>query len=117
VPDRVQSIEQRQEPGRRRRPERFTLSGYIPNVGREPAFAGTAFALNPGQVSKPVGGTRAYYLIKLLEKTAINENDFASQKDTIRSQLLARKQQMMFGQWYTALKEKAKIKDFRKDYL
>jgi peptidyl-prolyl cis-trans isomerase D len=97
--------------------EQFTLSGYIPNVGREAAFAGVAFALNPGQVSKPVEGTRGYYLVKLLEKTSFNDKDFASQKDTIRSQLLARKQQMMFGQWYTALKEKAKIKDFRKDYL
>ncbi len=97
--------------------DQFTLSGYVPNVGREPGFTGAAFALNPGQLSKPVEGTRGYFVLKLLEKSDFNDSDYAAQKDAIRSQLLARKQQMMFGQWYTALKEKAKIEDFRKDYL
>ncbi len=95
----------------------FPMTGYVPNVGREPAFVGAAFALNPGQVSKPVEGSRGYFLLRLLEKSSFNEQEFASQKENLKTQILNRRQQSMFGQWYAALKEKSKIKDFRKDYL
>ncbi|MBN2355078.1 peptidylprolyl isomerase [candidate division KSB1 bacterium] len=95
----------------------FTLSGYVQNVGREPRFIGSAFALSPGQISKPVEGTRGYYLIKLIEKTTFDENDFIAQKDNLKNQILQRKQQSMFSQWYNDLKEKSDIKDYRKDYL
>lgn len=95
----------------------FTMSGYVQDVGREPRFVGAAFSLNPGTVAKPTEGSRGYYLIKLLEKTEFNESDFTGQQDNLKNQILSRRQQMMFSQWYTALKEKAKIKDFRKDYL
>ncbi|OPZ71050.1 MAG: peptidylprolyl isomerase [bacterium ADurb.Bin478] len=78
---------------------------------------GAAFALNPGQVSKPVEGSRGYFLLRLIEKSSFNEQEFASQKETLKNQILSRRQQSMFGQWYAALKEKSKIKDFRKDYL
>ncbi len=95
----------------------FPMSGYVQNVGREPAFVGAAFALNPGQVSKPVEGSRGYFLLRLIEKSSFNEQEFASQKENLKTQILNRRQQSMFGQWYAALKEKSKIKDFRKDYL
>lgn len=95
----------------------FTMSGYVQGIGREPRFIGSAFALNVGQVSKPVEGSRGYYLLKLAEKTSINEKDFESQKETLKNQVVQRKQQAMFSQWYTALKEKSSIKDYRKDYL
>ncbi len=95
----------------------FTLSGYVPGVGREPRFVGAAFALSPGQISKPVEGTRGYYLIKLVDKTEFNEVDFAAQKESLKNQILQRKQQSMFTQWYNDLKEKSKVKDYRKDYL
>jgi len=97
--------------------EQFTLASFVQNVGREPRFVGAAFALKPGAVSKPVEGTSGYFLIELVEKNEINESDLASQQDNLRNQILARRKQAMFGQWYTTLKENAKIKDLRKEYL
>lgn len=95
----------------------FTFSSYVAGVGREPGFVGAAFGLQPGAISQPVEGTRGYYLIKLLNKNSINEQEFETQKESLRAQLMQRKQQSIFGQWYTGLKDKAEIKDFRKDYL
>lgn len=95
----------------------FTFSGYISGVGREPRFVGTAFALQAGALSQPVEGSRGYYLIKLLNKSSFVESEYAAQKESLRSQLLQRKQQAIFGQWYTGLKDQSKIDDFRKDYL
>ena len=95
----------------------FTFSTYVTGIGREPRFAGATFGLQPGQISKPVEGTRGYYIIKLLNKDAVNEADYEAQKESLRAQLMQRKQQSIFGQWYGGLKEKSKIEDFRKDYL
>ncbi len=95
----------------------FTFSSYVAGIGREPRFVGAAFGLQPGAISEPVEGTRGYYLIKLLSKNSINEQEFEAQKEPLRAQLMQRKQQSIFGQWYTGLKDKADIKDFRKDYL
>ena len=95
----------------------FTFSSYVASLGREARFVGAAFGLQPGAISQPVEGTRGYYLIKLLSKNSFNEQEFEAQKESLRAQLMQRKQQSIFGQWYTGLKEKADIKDFRKDYL
>jgi parvulin-like peptidyl-prolyl isomerase len=95
----------------------FTFSTYVTGLGREPRFVGAAFGLPAGAISQPVEGTRGYYLLKVLSKNTLNEADLAAQKESLRTQLQQRKQQAIFGQWYTGLKDKSKIEDFRKDYL
>ncbi len=92
----------------------FTRNDMVPGVGREPTFIGTAFSLEINEISNPVEATRGYYLIKLLDKTKIDEADFEKQKSTLYSQLLAQKRQRAFMEWYSELKQKAKIKDYRK---
>lgn len=100
-----------------REPEPFQRTGYVSGVGRDIEFIGAAFALKPAQVSKPVKGLRGCYLIQLLSIDAIDMNDYASKKDGLRTQLLERAQQNAFSEWYTAVKEKAKIKDYRDLYF
>jgi len=100
-----------------KRPEPFTLSSYIPEVGRDTKFLGTAFSLKPREVSDPVEGVRGYYLITLVDKTPFNEADFQAQKQSIKEQLLERKRSSAFSNWYSQLKERAKIKDYRDLYF
>lgn len=97
--------------------EPFARSGYISGLGRDPVFIGTAFSLQPNQISPAVKGNRGAYLLQLVSVDPINEADFQSQKETIRAQLLERAKQNAFSQWYTDLKEKAKIQDFRDLYF
>jgi len=94
----------------------FTMSGYIPGIGREPELVGTAFKLEVGEYA-PVRGTRGYYLIQLLDKTEFDQQAFEKQKELIKQQLIQQKKAQLFNKWYADLREKAKIKDFRKDYL
>ncbi len=91
----------------------FTRNDYIPGVGREPNFIGTAFGLKVQEISNPVETTRGYYLIKLLDKTKIDEKAFEVQKSQIYTQLLNQKKMQAFTEWYNELKQKAEIKDFR----
>lgn len=95
----------------------FDMSGYIAKIGREPNVASAAFSLNEGDFSQPIEGTRGYYLIQVIEKTPFNEQEFESQKERLKQQLVAQQQQQMFALWYAALKKDAKIKDFRDNYL
>ena len=95
----------------------FTMSGYVPNVGRESRFVGAAFGLEMGQFAPPVESSRGYYLLQLVDKTPFNEQEFTQQKESLKRQVLQSKQQAMFGLWYKALKDEAKIKDYRSDYL
>ncbi len=97
--------------------DEFVLGRAIPGVGREPAFAAAAISLEPGQVSQPVKGSRGCYLIQLVSKTPFDENDFQQQKEAIRAQLAVRLRNQAFSQWYTKVKNDAKIKDYRADYL
>ncbi len=95
----------------------FTLGAYIPGVGREPDFAGTAFKLNIGDISRPIEGENGYYIIKVTDKIEFDKNQFESQKNEIKRRLFAQKQQLVYQEWYNSLKRKAKIKDFRSQYF
>lgn len=94
----------------------FTMSGYVPGVGREPAFIGAAFALNIGEISKPVRGTKGYFLIQLLEKDEFNQTAFENVKEQTKSRLLEQRRQSVYGKWYANLKKLSEVKDFRDIY-
>ncbi len=82
-------------------------------VGRDYAFIGTALALNPGDLSKPFEGARGYYIVKLNSKTPFDSLKFSNDRNTLRDQLLQEKQNRLFSEWLTALRDKAEIQDYR----
>lgn len=95
----------------------FTRDGYVPGIGRDANFIGTAFALeNPGDVSKPVKGLRGYYVLELLEKSAFDETDFKQKREQLKAQLLRQKQSQVFNSWYAVVRDKADIEDYRAQY-
>lgn len=91
----------------------FTSEGNITGVGRDPVFAGVAFALDEQEISQPVKGTRGYYIIRLLEKSPFDETGFNAQRDQLQTQLLDTKRRTVYTTWLNTLKENAKIKDYR----
>ena len=99
------------------KPAAFARNNSVPSVGRDPEFIGTAFSLTTGSLSKPVEGFRGYYLIRLLEKTPIQEQDYLAQKAELRAEIKTQKEQAAFSQWYAQLRENAEIKDYRKQYF
>lgn len=93
--------------------ENFAIGGFVRSVGRDPKFNGEAFALPFGEVSSVVDGLRGAYIIKSIEKDSYVDAGFNLQKETLLRELLDRKQRTVYNDWYTNLKESAKIKDFR----
>jgi parvulin-like peptidyl-prolyl isomerase len=86
-------------------------------VGRDYAFIGQAVSLKPGELSKPFEGTRGYYILKMLSKTAFDSTQFSGEKNTIRDQILQEKRNRMFNDWITALRDKATIEDERDKFF
>jgi parvulin-like peptidyl-prolyl isomerase len=83
-------------------------------VKNSPEFKGAAFALTQkGQISPPVKTDKGTYILKLISREEINEDDFSVVKDSLTNQLLIEKQNQVFSQWYTQLKENSKLEDFR----
>lgn len=97
--------------------EFFALSGYIRNVGKDINFNGAAFALEQNEISQVVKGTRCSYIIQLLEKQSFDESTFELQKENLKNSLMEEKQRRAYTNWYTNLKENAKIKDYRYLFL
>ena len=82
-------------------------------VGRDYAFIGTAFALKPGEISKPFEGTRGYYILKLTSKTSFDSTQYAKERSSLQDQILQEKRNRLFSDWLTALRDKAEIEDLR----
>ncbi len=95
----------------------FALDGYIPKIGKDPAFAGAAFRLSQNQISDPVEGSRGCYLMRLIERIPFDEKAFESQKEPKKQELLQRKTQMAYMAWFEELRERADIKDYREQYF
>lgn len=86
-------------------------------VGRDYAFIGEAASLKPGEISKPFEGTRGYYIVKLLSKTAFDSTQYTGEKNTLKDQILQEKRNKMFSDWMTALKDHASIDDERDKFF
>jgi len=92
----------------------FTRSGSVAGVGRDTHFIGAAFGLEKvPDITKPVAGTRGYYILQLTEKTAFDSTAYASQRNQLAAQIMQRKEGLSFSNWYADVKSKADIQDYR----
>jgi parvulin-like peptidyl-prolyl isomerase len=95
----------------------FTLSQFLPSIGRDPGFMGAVASMTPGQVSSPVVGQRGVYLIALTSKSALDTVALNAQRDAIRSQLMNDKRNRFFADWSENLKKAAEIVDNRERFF
>jgi len=94
--------------------ESVKRAGFIKDIGRDPQFIGAVFSLKAtGDVTPTVKGARGYYLIKLLDKTAIDEAGFAKEKEGLRQSIAGRKRNQILSDWYAHEKSLVEVKDYR----
>ncbi len=84
-----------------------------PGIGTEYAINSAAYSLKPGEISQPIRGENAYYIVKLISLAPATKEQFAQQKPTLLKTLLQEKQQRFITQWIEKAKENAKIVDYR----
>ncbi|MDH4222439.1 MAG: peptidylprolyl isomerase [candidate division Zixibacteria bacterium] len=97
--------------------EEFSRSSYIPGIGQQPEFTGTAFALEKGNpISRPIKLNNGTYVLQLISKTMVDDSLFQVEKDSLSLDLLRKKQLDYYNLWFGNIKRKAKIEDFRDQY-
>ena len=95
----------------------FKATDAPQGVGRDYAFIGQVGSLKPGEMSKPFEGTRGFFIVKMVSKTAFDSTQYAGEKNTLRDQILQEKRNRMFSDWITALRDKADIEDNREKFF
>ena len=98
-------------------PEAFARTESVEGLGRANAVVGAAFRLEKGRLSEVIevaeGSNRGAYLLKLLEKTPVDEEQFAAQREQTVAQLQAQREQEAVQNWFAHLYDTAEIEDNR----
>ena len=98
-------------------PEAFARTESVEGLDRADAVIGAAFRLEKGRLSEVIevaeGSKRGAYLLKLLEKTPVDEEQFAAQREQVVAQLQAQREQEAMQNWFAHLYETAEIEDNR----
>jgi peptidyl-prolyl cis-trans isomerase D len=93
--------------------EPFARKDYVPKIGLANEFVGTAFGLQVGQISGLVETDRGYYFLQVVAREEVDQEEFQEQKQALTLDLLTRKQNQVYGDWFEAVKRKASIEDHR----
>jgi len=100
-----------------KRPEPFTRVSPVLGVSPQSGFLGAAFALNDGEVSAPVETEQGYFILRVVKKFPIDEEEFEGAREELRLELLQREQQQVYLSWMENLRASATIKDHRRKLL
>jgi len=77
----------------------------VPDIGSMSGGASVAFTLKPGEISGPINNGDNGAVLKVTERQAPTEQDFAAKKDQIRESLLQRKQNEVFSLYLETLRQ------------
>lgn len=91
----------------------FSVSGFIPTIGRDNAVLGAAKNGPVGTIAPPIEGQRGYYLVKTLKRTPVDTAAYGMQKNIMAAQVLQEKKQRVLTQWLEKLRDAADIEDNR----
>lgn len=80
------------------------------------AVVGTLLGLKPEQISQPIQISTRFVIIKLIQRTPLNSEDYKVEKEAIRQRLLFKKKNMAYANWLSELKQNAKIVDNRANF-
>ena len=91
----------------------FARGDFVPDVGRNNTFVGTAVKLEPGEMSDIITDMRGAYLLRLVDRSAVDEEDFLERRSVIEQELLQQKQMEALQAFLTRMYDSAQIEDNR----
>lgn len=94
--------------------EYFGRFDYVQRFGDDPNFRGAAFALTADKPLSPVVKTDyGAAILKLIDRQEPDPQLFAEKRDSIRTATMDGKRQLVYNNWFQALRSNADIKDYR----
>lgn len=93
------------------------LSRGFTSIGRSNYVIGALLEAEPGDIIGPVETARGAAIIELVAVSDFDSTEYQIKHDTIAQDLLTKKQNLVFTNWYENLKANAEIIDNRKYYF
>lgn len=93
--------------------EPFARTDFIPEVGRSTEFTTAAFSLQPGVLSDVVTVRSGSYLIRVVEKNEIDEEEFINARSTLHQEVLKERRNEALQVWLAQFYNSAEIEDNR----
>jgi hypothetical protein len=79
------------------------------DAGVSPALEAVAFSLPAGAVSDPVVTDNGAAIMKVVERKDVANDEFAKQKDSLRSEILNDKRNRFFASYMTKARQRMKV--------
>ncbi|MBO8130735.1 MAG: peptidylprolyl isomerase [Candidatus Marinimicrobia bacterium] len=95
----------------------ITLDKPIKGIGQSNKLIGAILELKEGEIAKPVKSGSQYIIVKLLNKTNFDEQQFNTEKEALRNYLLTKKRETFYSNWLSELIKRTKIVDNRSQIL
>jgi len=90
----------------------------IPGVGREPKLVQNMIELKtPDSITDVIRGNKAFFIAKIIEFQDADMTKFEEKKDAQRIQVENQLFNQNYNQWFSKIKEKAKVKDWRSKFF
>ena len=88
----------------------FARNSQVGSIMSDPRAIGTAFGLKEqGQTSKPVEYLRGSVILQLIDRTEPDLAQFNETRDSVYQDLLGKKQQQLYSNWYSMRMEQSDI--------
>jgi peptidyl-prolyl cis-trans isomerase D len=91
----------------------FARRDYVPQIGRSNEFLGTAFGLQEGGRSDVVETDRGFYILQVVARQQADLEQFQTQEQALKLDLLRRKQNRAYNDWFEGVMRGAEIEDYR----
>ncbi len=90
----------------------------IPQAGNQPEFVEAALNLSkPAQISPPVQSSTAVFILELVSRESPPDSQYVAVQDSLYRMSLGQKQNEVYSQWYSQLRSRAEIRDYRNEYF
>ena len=96
-------------------PPAFSRSDFVPGLGRQNAIIGTAFGLEPGQLSGVVEANGRAFVLEVVDRIPADSTVWEEQRVVQRAMVAGTLGQQRLEQWITSLRERARIEDRRRE--
>jgi peptidyl-prolyl cis-trans isomerase D len=91
----------------------FKEADQIPEIGANTAFQAACRFLAVNAISPPIMGQNCCYIIKLVERTEVDEGKYAETRKELVEAMRDELSKRFIANWYQSIREAAKVEDFR----
>lgn len=89
----------------------FSRQDYVPGIGMSPEFGKTVFSLKAGELSGVIETPAGFLIARADEFIPMDEAKFNEEKDAFKEKSIQEKRGNLANEWFSRLREKAKLKD------